>query len=716
MKIEELSKFGIDDIYIQKFREQNIHKLYKPQAEILKNNLLSDNLVISIPTAAGKTLLATLAMIKNLSNKKKIIYITPMIALTNEKYSYFKEIFGKKYRVSMSIGDFDSDDPWLKYSDIIVCTIEKLDSLTRHKADWLKEVGLIIVDEVHLINDSRRGPTLEVLLTKMKQLIPESNFISLSATVKNSKELANWLDSKLFVSDFRPTKLHEGVYFDNKITFSKHTYKTTEDMEAEASIMKNTLELKKQCLFFVSSRRNAESLAERLIGVTNSSLKPEDKKQLEKISKEILSVLESPTKQCKRLSNCVLNGTAFHHAGLMKKQKEILETNFRKGLIKVISATPTLAIGVNLPAFRVIIRDFKRFSGFGMNYIPVMEYKQMSGRAGRPEYDSFGESILVAKSEDEKDDLTERFIDGEVEDIKSKLAVEPILRMHTLSLIASDFTRTEQEIIDFFSKTFYSFQYGNDNIINEKIMDIITELEEWEFIERNDKKISPTKLGKRISELYLDPQTAHNFIDSLVIANQKENNYFSFLNCICNSIEMQPKVSVKTKDIESLHNEILLRNEEFLQEIPEEWDYEFDNFIRSFKTSLLFDNWVNEKTDDEILNEFRIAPGEMRSRIKVADWLIYSLQEISNLLGYKKLLTDIKKIRLRLKYGIKAEILPLVKLKGIGRVRARKLYKNNLKTLDSLRKIPIESLQKIIGKKLSTSIKKEVGEKRLLKK
>ena len=716
MKIEELSKFGIDDIYIQKFREQNIHKLYKPQAEILKNNLLSDNLVISIPTAAGKTLLATLAMIKNLSNKKKIIYITPMIALTNEKYSYFKEIFGKKYRVSMSIGDFDSDDPWLKYSDIIVCTIEKLDSLTRHKADWLKEVGLIIVDEVHLINDSRRGPTLEVLLTKMKQLIPESNFISLSATVKNSKELANWLDSKLFVSDFRPTKLHEGVYFDNKITFSKHTYKTTEDMEAEASIMKNTLELKKQCLFFVSSRRNAESLAERLIGVTNSSLKPEDKKQLEKISKEILSVLESPTKQCKRLSNCVLNGTAFHHAGLMKKQKEILETNFRKGLIKVISATPTLAIGVNLPAFRVIIRDFKRFSGFGMNYIPVMEYKQMSGRAGRPEYDSFGESILVAKSEDEKDDLTERFIDGEVEDIKSKLAVEPILRMHTLSLIASDFTRTEQEIIDFFSKTFYSFQYGNDNIINEKIMDIITELEEWEFIERNDKKISPTKLGKRISELYLDPQTAHNFIDSLVIANQKENNYFSFLNCICNSIEMQPKVSVKTKDIESLHNEILLRNEEFLQEIPEEWDYEFDNFIRSFKTSLLFDNWVNEKTDDEILNEFRIAPGEMRSRIKVADWLIYSLQEISNLLGYKKLLTDIKKIRLRLKYGIKAELLPLVKLKGIGRVRARKLYKNNLKTLDSLRKIPIESLQKIIGKKLSTSIKKEVGEKRLLKK
>ena len=559
MKIEELSKFGIDDIYIQKFREQNIHKLYKPQAEILKNNLLSDNLVISIPTAAGKTLLATLAMIKNLSNKKKIIYITPMIALTNEKYSYFKEIFGKKYRVSMSIGDFDSDDPWLKYSDIIVCTIEKLDSLTRHKADWLKEVGLIIVDEVHLINDSRRGPTLEVLLTKMKQLIPESNFISLSATVKNSKELANWLDSKLFVSDFRPTKLHEGVYFDNKITFSKHTYKTTEDMEAEASIMKNTLELKKQCLFFVSSRRNAESLAERLIGVTNSSLKPEDKKQLEKISKEILSVLESPTKQCKRLSNCVLNGTAFHHAGLMKKQKEILETNFRKGLIKVISATPTLAIGVNLPAFRVIIRDFKRFSGFGMNYIPVMEYKQMSGRAGRPEYDSFGESILVAKSEDEKDNLTERFIDGEVEDIKSKLAVEPILRMHTLSLIASDFTRTEQEIIDFFSKTFYSFQYGNDNIINEKIMDIITELEEWEFIERNDKKISPTKLGKRISELYLDPQTAHNFIDSLVIANQKENNYFSFLNCICNSIEMQPKVSVKTKDIESLHNEILLR-------------------------------------------------------------------------------------------------------------------------------------------------------------
>ena len=719
MKIEELSKFGIDEYYIEKFKGENVNELYPPQADIVRKNLLDDkNIVISIPTAAGKTLMASLGIIKKFSGTRcKAIYIAPMVALANEKFNYFRELFGGRYKVSMSVGDFDSDDSWLERSDIIVCTPEKLDSLTRHQAKWLGQVGLIIVDEIHTMNDAKRGPTLEVLLTKLRQITPRAQTLSLSATIANSKELAEWLGAGLYVSDFRPSSLHEGIYYDNKLQFTGHKdYKLNEAMEIEASIMKNTLELNKQSLFFVSSRRNAESLAERLSSTISSQLTEKENKDLEKLSNDILEVLESPTKQCQRIALCVKGGTAFHHAGLMKKQKTLIEDGFRNGIIKVITSTPTLAMGVNLPAFRVVIRDCKRYTGgYGMNYIPVMEYRQMAGRAGRPRYDKFGEAILIAKTDDEAYELTERFINGDVEEIRSKLAVQPILRMHTLALVASSFAKTEGSVLEFFAKTFYSFQYGNETEIEEKISEIIGELVEWGFIEYENGKLNATKVGKRVSELYLDPLTAHKFVESLNRATDQFHDTFSYLHIISTAKEMEPKLNPGTREAADIGQKIIEKNDSFLEAIPDEWDLEYDDFIRSLKTASLLEAWVEEKTDDQILNEFRVAPGEMRTRIQTADWLVYSLQEMSNLLGHKSLLNEIRKTRVRLDYGIKEELVALVKLEGVGRVRARKLFRNDLKTLNDLRKVPVETLSKVVGKRTANSIKKQVGIERLVK-
>jgi len=716
MRIEELTNYDIPEYYVNKLKEEKIKELYPPQADIVRKNLLKEkNLVISIPTAAGKTLIASLAIIKKLAETRcKIVYIVPLVALANEKYSYFKNMFDDKFKVAMSVGNFDSSDSWLAKYDIIVCTTEKLDSLTRHGASWLGQIGMIIVDEIHMMNDPSRGPTLEILLTKLRQLVPRSQILGLSATVKNSTELAKWLNANLVVSDFRPVKLYEGITFDNKMQFFSHKSYNLSETEPEAAIMQNTLQMKKQALFFVSSRRNAESLAERLAKTVNGMLTSEEKKKLPKLSQDILDVLETPTKQCNRLAFCINHGTAFHHAGLMAKQKKLIEESFRNGLIKVITSTPTLALGVNLPAFRVVVRDSKRYyPGRGNSYIPVMEYKQMSGRAGRPQYDEFGEAILIAKSEDEAFELTERFIHGDVEEIKSKLAMEPVLRMHTLALIASDFAKTEKSILDFFSRTFYNFQYGDNSIIEDKIIEIIGQLVEWDFIEYSREKIEATNIGKRVSELYLDPLTAHNFVENLNHATEHNHDYFSFLHTICSAKEMEPKLSPKTNEFADIG--LILSERLFLQDVPEEWDLEFDDFVRSVKTAMLFDAWINEKTDDQLLTEFRMAPGEMRNRINTADWLVYSLQELSNLLGHKKLLNEIRKTRVRLKYGVKPELVPLVRLEQVGRVRARKLYKSNLKALNDLRKIPVEKLSKIIGSKTANSIKKQVGETRIIK-
>lgn len=709
MKVDELQNYGIKNEFIEKFKEEKISELYPPQADLVQKNLLKEkNLVVAMPTAAGKTLIATLAMIEKLSKQKgKIVYIVPLVALANEKYEYYKKFFEKKYKVAISIGDFDSADPWLNDYDIIICTTEKLDSLIRHGVNWINEISLIVADEIHLINDPSRGPTLEILLTLLRELSPRAQIFALSATIRNAKEIADWINANLMFSDFRPVKLFEGVGYNSKISFYGRDEIKLVNLAMDAAIVENTLKMKKQCLIFAGTRRNAEKAAEDLQKIVGSNLGRNEAFQLESISNEIENVLEVPTKQCKKLAAVAKNGVVFHHAGLLGKQRRIIEESFKKGIIKVIAATPTLALGVNLPAFRVVIKDAKRFySGIGAIYIPVLEYKQMTGRAGRPQYDEYGESILIAKTEDEARDLVDRYILGDTENITSKLAVEPILRMHTLALIANNFKKSEERLLEFFANTFYGFQYGDIYVIEEKILSILDRLEEWGFISRRGKLISATKIGKRVAELYIDPLTAHNFIEALDA--KKRIEAFSFLQLVSNAIEMRPLLTVRSSEFVDVHEILVKKEGSILQKIPEDFELEFDDFLKSIKTAMMFGDWINESTEDEILAKYKVAPGELRSRLKNADWLVYSLHELSQLVGKKELLKEINKTRIRMTYGIKEELISLIKLKQIGRTRARKLYNTNLKTLEDLRKVPADKLSSVVGKKVAQIIKDQL--------
>jgi helicase len=710
MRVEELLNYGIEPEFVEKLKDEKITELYPPQADVVRKNLLKEkNLVVAMPTAAGKTLIATLAMIERLSSRRgKIIYIVPLVALANEKYEYYKKFFSQKYKVAISVGDFDSADPWLNDYDIIICTTEKLDSLIRHGVNWINEISLVITDEIHLINDPSRGPTLEILLTLLRELAPRAQIFALSATIRNAKDIADWLNANLLFSDFRPVRLYEGVGFNSKISFYERSEIELSDLETDAAIVDNTLKMKKQCLLFVSTRKNAERTAENLQKIVKSNLGRSETSQLESVSNEIENVLEQPTRQCKKLAGIVRNGVAFHHAGLLGKQRRIIEENFKKGLIKAITATPTLALGVNLPAFRVIIKDAKRFySGIGAVYIPVLEYKQMTGRAGRPQYDEYGESILIAKSEGEAKDLVDHFILGDTENISSKLAVEPILRMHTLALIANDFKKSESSLLDFFKNTFYGFQYGDIYLIEEKILDILDKLSEWGFISKKGERINATKIGKRISELYIDPLTAYNFILALD-AKHRKIDAFSFLQLISNTIEMRPLLTVRASEFVDMHEMLIKKQRNILQAIPEDYDLEFEDFLKSVKTAAMLEEWMNEKSEDEILAKFKVAPGELRNRLENADWLVYALHEIAQLLGKKEILKEINKTRIRLDYGIREELIPLVRLKQVGRVRARKMWNANLKSLDDLRKAPLERLNKIVGPNIAKLIKDQV--------
>src|SRR5437016_14232501 len=336
--------------------------LYPPQEKSVKAGLLEGNsILVSAPTASGKTLIAILAIIKHLLGKRgKIVYLSPLKALASEKFSEFKKLgsidFGRKIRVEISTGDFDLTDKNLGKNDILVLTNEKMDSVIRHGAEWINDISLVIADEVHLLGDQDRGPTLEIVLTKLKLLEQKPQILALSATVTNADEISSWLDSELVESDWRPVPLWEGVYDQGVVTmqngkkFEIETSMRGPPVDLGIDSLKNG----GQAILFAETRARSASLATKASDVVGKSLPEDEKKELDKISQKILDDNEH-TDLIKNLATLVKKGVAFHHAGLNQNCRETIESEFRNGKIKLIASTPTLAAGVNLPARRVII-------------------------------------------------------------------------------------------------------------------------------------------------------------------------------------------------------------------------------------------------------------------------------------------------------------------------------------------------------------------------
>jgi len=494
-----------------------------------------------------------------------------------------------------------------------------------------------------------------------------------------------------------------------------------ESGDAIIDIALDTVKKKKQALIFVGTKRSAEKQAEEI----GKKIKKESA-ELINLSEKILKVLSKPTKQCERLAKCIKNGVSFHHAGLAQKQKDIIEDAFRDGNVRIICCTPTLAAGVDLPAFRTIIKDLKRYGGkFGMNYIPVLEYLQMAGRAGRPKFDKYGEAILIAKTESEKDEIYSRYVLGEPEDIFSKLAVEPVLRTALLSLISTGFVSSEKEIMDFFAKSFWAHQFKDMDELEEKIRRMLGLLEEWEFIKSNsdgndftaadtieDYVYKPTILGKRTAELYVDPLTAHKIVKALHKAMAlKILKPFSFLHMISSTLEMRPRLSVRAKEFEEIQEQSAQYESYLLENEPSVYEPEYEDFLEAIKTALMFESWIEEKTEEYILETFNVRPGELNMKLNNGDWLLYCSEEICRILNFKKIIKDVRKARLRLKYGVKEELMSLLKLEGVGRARARKLFRNKLKNIQDIKKIDVGKLAMVLGPRMAAKIKEQLGEK-----
>ncbi len=686
-----LDETAIDADLKALLRGDGIESLYPPQAVAAGPVLAGESVLLACPTASGKSLIAYLALLRAARAGRTGLYLVPLRALAHEKAEELEKFGSLGIASGVSVGDFDLSADRLEKLDILVATSEKADGLLRRRSPWLDRLGVVVADEVHLMRDPERGPTLEVCLTLLRRRNPNLQIVALSATVANAAEVAAWLGGRSIESTFRPVPLKLGVYHGGRITFTDLSSREIPPPgEAVPRLVRSVVQEGGQALVFVNSRRASEQLALALVPTVGPLLGAEGRARARDAADRLGTVSEEETEGLRRLGALLPHGVAFHNASLTHPERQIVERAFRDRALKALVATPTLAAGINLPARRVVVRDTTRYDDrLGLQApIPALEVQQMLGRAGRPRFDPYGEALVVARTPDDEERLVDSYLDAPPEPIVSRLASEPALRMHLLSLVASGAVRSEEELEGFFRATFY----GRTLPLHE-LRRTVTSVRK--FLEANDllvpgRELEATRFGALTSELYLDPLSAVALRGVLERAPLGVAE-FPLLAAIASTPDLPPWF-VRRDDEAELHARFVDEAEELLVK-PEEPPLElpFAAFLATLKTAAVLEGWIGETPIVELGETFGIGAGDLRTKVEDAEWLLFGAARIARVFQ-RRLARTIDDLSLRVRYGVKEELLDLVRLRGIGRVRARLLFRAGFADREALRAAPLERI------------------------
>ena len=659
------------------------------QKAVIESGYLEDksNYIISIPTASGKTVLGILPALKTILNGGKAIYAAPLLSIQNEKVKEFKAF----EEHGIKVGKHPSN------SDLSVMVFESFDALTRFSWNVLREVDTLIIDEFHMIGEYSRGPTLESAITRAKIINPSLRIIALSATLKNIDEIEQWLDGKTVEHNYRPVPL-------NKEVLDAEMFNTKNKNDVIVKIVEKAIEDNSQALSFVSTRRFTESLATYVAKKIDKKTTKEQKQKFKQVADKLLEVPKKkeslPTTTCLKLAEAAEKGVVFHHAGLFNEQKEIIEDEFRKGNILMITATPSLMYGVNLPSKYVVIRDHTRWTSNGPASIPVFDYEQMSGRAGRPQYDDVGYSYLVAKTMDEAFDLEARYVNGEIELTNSKLIDnKDAIYKQIIAQIASSLSKNLDDLNDFFGKTLYGFQMKNNPSMSMFAQDSLNwELESaLEFLLQNGiiratpEGLKTTDFGNLIAKSNYAVETAVKIKE--YVSTMEKLNPAEMIYALAETPDL-PLISFKGRKSKDPVRDKLSECGLFAVDIgnPE-------------ATAVSLIEWIDERNEYEIENAYNVYSASTRRSAYEASRLVKFAKNTLEVLGNYSNLKDMDYLSARLYYGVKEDIIPLVVgVKRLGRKRARLL----MKTFgDNLSEASEKELQKVegIGSKLAGKVK-----------
>ncbi|WP_135304661.1 DEAD/DEAH box helicase [Haloarcula amylovorans] len=475
-----------------------------------------DNVVVSAPTASGKTALAELAICKTLAADGTALFLAPLRALTNEKESEWERFEDMGYSVYVVTGERDLSPRRAERADILVMTPEKADSATRKhdtpRYSFITDVDCCVIDEVHLLDSERRGAVLEVTVSRLRRLC-NPRVVALSATMPNIRDVADWLDAPeettfAFGDEYRPVPLNADVktYSHGENAFADKYRRLYRALDLSEPHIRD----EGQCLVFVSSRQDTVQAAKKARDELTERDIPMGARGDYDFHTDAAELANDTLRQS------VLDGVGFHHAGLAREDKNRVEQWFKEGKIQLLFSTSTLAWGVNLPARCVVIRDTKLHDPLeGEVDMSPLDVLQMLGRAGRPGYDDMGYAWVVCDRSD-ADKYRRLLRDGK--EIESRLAAE--LDAHLNAEIALGTIGDVDDVMDWLQTTFYyaraqsapeEYDAGSD--LRERVSATLSELVADGFVEQDGLRIEPTRLGHLASKFYLRLETARRFAD-----------------------------------------------------------------------------------------------------------------------------------------------------------------------------------------------------------
>ena len=663
------------------------------QKAVIESGYLEDesNYIICIPTASGKTVLGVLPALKTILNKGKAVYAAPLLSIQNEKVKEFKAF----EEHGISVGKHPSS------ADLSVMVFESFDALTRFSWNVLRDVDTLIIDEFHMIGEFTRGPTLEAAITRAKIINPSMRIIALSATLRNIGEIEGWLEGKCVEHDYRPVPLHKEV-------LDAEMFNTKNKNDVIVKVVEKAIKDKSQALSFVSTRRFTESLATYVAKKIDKKINFKQREAFKEVADKLLEVPKKkgslPTSTCLKLAEVAEKGVAFHHAGLFNEQKEIIEDEFRNGNILMITATPSLMYGVNLPSKTVIIRDHTRWTAQGPQPIPVFDYEQMSGRAGRPQYDDVGYSYLVAKTMDEALNLEAYYVEGEIEMTNSKLVDnKDAVYRQIIAQIASTLSRNLDDLTDFFGKTLYGYQMSNnpsmsffaEESLKYELENALSFLLQNGIIRATPEGLKTTEFGNLIAKSNYTVETAVKIKE--YVSGISQINVEEFIYALSETPDL-PLITFKGRKSKDPVRDKLAEHGLFAVDIgnPE-------------ATAVSLIEWIDERSEYEIENRYGVYSASTRRSAYEASRLVKFAKSTAEVLGDYSSLKEYDFLSARLYYGVKEDIIPLVVgVKRLGRKRARNLvsvFGNDLSGVSEKELQRVEGIGPKLAEKISLFVK-----------
>uniref|UniRef100_A0A4W6BP16 DNA polymerase theta n=1 Tax=Lates calcarifer TaxID=8187 RepID=A0A4W6BP16_LATCA len=754
-----LSSWGLPKPVLERYQKHGVTHMFEWQAQCLAVGqvLQGGNLVYSAPTSAGKTLVSELLMLKRvLETKRKALFILPFVSVAKEKMHYLQSVFEEAgVRVEGYMGSTSAAGGFTAL-DVAVCTIEKANSLINRliEEDSMGLLGMVVVDELHMVGDSGRGYLLELLLTKIRYIAQKQNvtgslsegvqIIGMSATLPNLSLLASWLGAELYQTDYRPVPLQEHLkvgcnIYDKCLSVVRQFAPALHikgDDDHIVSLCYETVREGHSVLLFCPSKnwceKLADSIAREFYNLRHNDRQGDTDLQPVCLDQEglvdvIAQLRRTPAGIDPILQRTVPWGVAFHHAGLTFDERDVLEGAFRQGMVRVLAATSTLSSGVNLPARRVIIRT-PTFNG---HLLDPLTYKQMAGRAGRKGVDTTGESVLVCKEAERQKGIS--LIKGALQPISSCLVrregegVTTSMLRAILEIIVGGVASTPQDVSLYASCSLLaasmkcdSKRKSNEETNKGAIEACVEWLMENEFISIQKDgqgtattRYCPTQLGAATLSSSLSPPEALGIFADLqramkgfvlendlhilylitpLYAEWTTIDWYQFF-CLWEQLSSSMK---RVAELVGVQEGFLARSVSGKLVAKTEKQRRQMAIHKRFFTTLVLQDLVNEVPLGTVASKYNCNRGQLQSLQQSASTYAGMVTVFCKRLGWHNMELLLSQYQTRLSFGVQRELVDLVRVSLLNATRARALYAQGLCTVAELARATVADVEKAL--------------------